>query len=151
MFKALKQIVIIVLFLLLSVFASLYFQEDRENIDQPKENSAATWLINAVKKTGGIFSSLAEISFVMNPKLDFSANENFSNWQELGSYDFKNSEILAEGEALTELLEQKTERSEFRQFLNDFLKNIPDLYFNSKVYSNAWRNFKSLDWSRYNN
>jgi hypothetical protein len=148
MFRALKQFVILVAFLLLSVFAALYFQEDREGVAQQTENDTAIWLINAVKKTGGILSSVANLSLAINPKLDFSENEQFDNWEEVGSYDFNNSEALAEGKVLMEGFSQKAEQSEFREFFNDFLSNIPTLYLDAKIYSNAWRNIRSLEWLR---
>ncbi len=148
MFRALKQFVVLLIFLLLSVFAALYFQEDREGVAQQTENDTAIWLINTVKKTGGVLSSVADLSLAVNPKLDFSENQQFSDWQEVADYDFSSSEALMEGRILIEDFGQKAEQSEFREFFNDFFNNIPTLYLDTKIYSSAWRNIRSLEWLR---
>lgn len=148
MFRALKQFAILVVFLLLSVFSALYFQEEREDAASQTDNEASIWVINTVKKAGNILASIADLSLAVNPKLDFSENEQFASWEEVGDYDFNNSEALAEGRFLAEGLDQTVNQSEFRQFFNDFLEKIPTLYLDAKIYSNAWRNIGSFDWLR---
>ncbi len=149
MFKALKQFAILIIFLLLIIFSALYFQEDREDESSPIDNETSAWLINAVKKTGQTLAAVANISSVVGPKLNsFEKNDQFSDWQEVANYNFNNSEALAEGRGLMVNLDQKIEQSEFRQFSRDFLKNIPSIYLDAKIYSNAWRNIRSLNWLR---
>jgi hypothetical protein len=148
MFRALRQFAIIIIFLLLSVFAALYFQEDRGYQSMQAENESAAWLVKVVKKGGSFLSAIASLSLASRPKQDIAENEQFANWQEVEIYDFNNSEALTEGKILMEGFSQKAEQSEFRQFFDDFLKNAPSLYLNTKVYSNAWRNIRSLEWLR---
>jgi hypothetical protein len=148
MLRALKQFAVLLAFLLLTVFSALYFQEDGEGQVTQSDNEASVWVVKIVKKAGGVLSSIAKLSSGVGVKLDSSESEQFASWEEVGAYDFHNSNFVVEGKDLVENFDQKTEQSEFRQFLNDFLKKIPARYLDAKIYSNAWRNIRSLGWLR---
>lgn len=148
MFRALKQFAVVVIFLLLAVFSALYFQEDREGAAEQTKNETSSWLINSVKNVGQLFSSVADFSLTVQPEVNFSENDQFTSWEEVADYDFNNSEVFTEGRVLVTGLNQTAEKSEFSQFFNDFFKEMPARYLDAKIYSNAWRNFKSVGWLR---
>lgn len=145
MFRAFKQIVILIVFLVLTVFSSFYFQEN-ENTDKVEENSELVGgIIKLVKGGGHLLEGLANFGSAVKPKADIEhpivLNEDKFLNSNLEINNIKNDFL----ENIDDINTQ-TEKTEFQEFLNNFIRQTPKIYFDAKIYSNAWRNL----WSAFN-
>lgn len=144
MFRVIKQVAVIVAFLLLTIFSFVYYQDGV----QEKTTEEETVFVNAVVKivTGGagILNSILSLTDAPSSKstpltqVDYiqeidSASQFVDKLGELPQKDFK----------LFGPNDNYSEKSEFKAFLNDFIRNIPVIYLDTKIYSNAVKNFWS--------
>jgi len=149
--RIISQIIILVLFLFLTVFASVWIEDTGgyENTETTRSQSIL-WFSKAAQKTRQMINGLADIAVPSasetvkeNKRDSVVAAEAVSNLEEftqdLGSM------------ASASTLDSFNSDSNFRQFLANFFSKAPSLYFDTKVYSNGWRNFWSLYWLEYNN
>ena len=144
MFRAIKQITILIIFLMLTVFASLYFQDNKVEANSESKKQA-TWLITAVEGAGSLLRDLAHLAYLVNPNSEINSvsavqskveqNLNFET-------DFSVSEVAQGLEAEISLHHDV----QFNAFLKDFLRKLPTLYLDAKIYSDSWQNFWSFMW-----
>lgn len=142
MFSLIKQLVILVTFLFLIVFASIYFRENRAH--QNLNNKEVSFLVvDAARGTGNILGSVIDFVILIASKLGLGDLDDFSNLNNHSNFDFDDNlreKIIAEEWA------QHHQQLEFNDFFRDSIEKIPQLYLDTKIYSNAWRNFWSLNW-----
>lgn len=144
MFRAIKQITILIIFLMLTVFASLYFQDNTVEANS-ESKMQATWLIKAIEGAGSLLSDLAHLAYLVNPNSEINSvsavqskveqNLNFDT-------DFSTTKAV---EALETEVSFNSDL-EFNAFLKDFLRKLPTLYLDAKIYSDSWQNFWSFMW-----
>ena len=139
MFRAFKQIIILIVFLVLTVFSSFYFQEN-ENTTKTEENSELVGgIIKLVKGGGKLLEGLANFGNAIKPNTDIehsiTLNENkfINNNLEINNI---NNNFLED----IDNVDYQTEKTEFREFLNNFIRQTPKIYFDTKIYSNVWEN-----------
>ena len=144
MFRAIKQITVLIIFLMLTVFASLYFQDAQ--VESSTESEAqAIWLIKAVKGAGSLLSDLAHLAYLANPSSEINSVRAVQSEVEQNlNFDTDFSATKA-----VEALETEVSFNndlEFNAFLKDFVRKLPALYFDAKIYSDSWQNFWSFMW-----
>lgn len=145
MFRAFKQIAILIVFLVLTVFSSFYFQENEDAVKIEENSELVGGIIRLVKGGGQLLEDLANFGNAVKPKTNIEhpivLNEDKFLNNNLEINNIKNNFL----ENIDEVNVQ-TEKTEFQEFLNNFIRQTPKIYFDAKIYSNAWRNL----WSAFN-
>lgn len=128
--RAILQIVILVIFLFLTVFAAVWFDDTKgeENAQADKAKSMQ-WLADSFRKTGQIIDGLMGDSANTQGEIESKATELGDSTQWLETYQD------------TKQLETP---SEFRGFVSNIFSKAPSFYLDTKIYSNGWRNIWSL-------
>lgn len=144
MFRAFKQIIILIIFLLLTVFSSFYFQEKESGSDSEQTPVIAGWVIGLVKTSGKVLVDASNFSEAFKANTDI---EHATAFTENKLFDNEGIEIDKFKNKLFKKIEEsnnKEEKSEFGEFLSNFLRQTPKIYFDAKIYSNAWQNLSSV-------
>lgn len=144
MFKVIRQVVIIITFILLTVFSAVYFQDGKSE-KTTEENLALT--SGVIKVAGFGASVLNSLTNIANPK---SLN---STAVVAGNYDSELQLSSGVQNSFNRLIPQKagdsmtnsvySEKSEFREFMSSYVRRVPAIYLDTKIYSNAAMNFWS--------
>jgi len=152
--RILSQIVILVLFLFLTAFAAVWFEDTGGDEEREVERAhSLLWIAQAGKKTWQIIDGIANISSGSYqreaPFEDATSDDNDD-----GSIKSMASDALAlaenfENSYSNDIVDVSDSDSGFRNFLANIFKKAPERYLDTKVYSNGWRNFVSLYWLEY--
>ncbi|MDD3285236.1 MAG: hypothetical protein PHG95_01155 [Patescibacteria group bacterium] len=149
--RILSQVIILVLFLFLTVFASVWFEDTGgdENVETTRPQSIL-WFSKAAQKTWQIIDGLAGIAVPSSSKpVKEDSQASVPAIEVASDLDEFTQDLGSMAAAST--LDSFNSDGNFRQFLGNFFSKTPSLYFDTKVYSNGWRNFWSLYWLEYNN
>ncbi len=152
--RILSQIVILVLFLFLTAFAAVWFEDTGGDEEQEVERAhSLLWLAQAGKKTWQIIDGIANLSSGSYQQ-EASAENTNSDDNNDGRMKVMASDALAlaenfENNSSNDSVGSSGSDSSFREFLANILKKAPERYLDTKVYSNGWRNFGSLYWLKY--
>lgn len=149
--RILSQIVILVLFLFLTAFAAVWFEDTGGDEEQEVERAhSLLWLAQAGKKTWQIIDGIANLSsgsYQQEVSVENTSSDN---------NDSRMKVMASDAVALVENFESNSFEHEiegtdssFREFLANILKKAPERYLDTKIYSNGWRNFGSLYWLKY--
>jgi hypothetical protein len=151
--RILSQIVILILFLFLTVFAAVWFEDTGGDEEREVERAhSLLWLVQAGKKTWQIIDGISNLS----PE-SYQAENAIENEDSGASIDDSEMLVMA-GDAMALAENFDTSYSEdgsgvvdgsFREFLANIFKKAPERYLDTKIYSNGWRNFGSLYWLKY--
>ncbi len=151
--RILSQIVILVLFLFLTVFAAIWFDDTGGDEEMEVERAhSVLWLVQAGKKTWQIIDGVSNLS----PE-SYQAENTIENEDSGARVDDSGMLVMA-GDAIALVEDFDTSYSEngtgasdgsFREFLANVFKKAPERYLDTKIYSNGWRNFGSLYWLKY--
>jgi len=147
------QVIILVLFLFLTVFASVWFEDtSSDDTTEVKKAQSITWISQAFQKTWYLINGLAGIAdgesgFNNNLAEQNSLSEAYTHKIEKINNISQNIDNFSN----SPIIEEFDSNSNFSEFLGNFLNKAPSLYFDTKVYSNGWRNFWSLYWLEYKN
>ncbi len=128
--RAILQIVILVVFLFLTVFAAVWFDDTKgeENAQVDKAKSMQ-WLADSFSKTGQIIDGIMGAPAANEVTVESAEVDNISSEPWLDTYQD---------------ISQTESPSEFKGFLSNLFSKAPSFYMDTKVYSNGWRNVWSL-------
>jgi len=128
--RAILQIVILVIFVFLTVFATVWFDDTKgeENAQVDKAKSMQ-WLADSFSKTSQIIDGIMGGPAATQVTTESAEVENISSEPWLDTYQDAN---------------QVETTSEFRGFLSNLFSKAPSYYIDTKIYSNGWRNVWSL-------
>lgn len=155
-----SQIIILVLFLFLAAFASVWCGNSISHDDQAdnSQTSSVLWISQAAHKVWLVLDYLTQLT---------SPSEKLTSSEPVSTEDYQNDLVTAKErvqeivqdspEAYNELNQPTTEsmadtaavKEDFWNFIGNLLKKSPNLYLDNKVYGNGWRDFWSLYWSKY--
>jgi hypothetical protein len=140
--RIIGQIIIFILFLFLTVFASVYFEDNGNEQDGQDPKRSIAWMAETVRRTGNFLDSFAGLSesgvssSVSDSSVDTMAGRLENSAISLVDFTDNQRDIN---------LFTKTENSsDFNVFLSNLLQKAPSLYIDTKIYSNGWRNFWSI-------
>ena len=150
--RILSQIVILVLFLFLTAFAAVWFEDTGGDEEQEVERAhSLLWLAQAGKKTWQIIDGIANLS-----SGSYQQEVSVENTSSDDNNDSRMKVMASDAVALVENFESNSFEHEiggtdssFSEFLANILKKAPERYLDTKIYSNGWRNFGSLYWLKY--
>lgn len=151
--RILSQVIILVLFLFLTVFASVWFEDTGgdESVETSKSQSIV-WFSQAAQKTWQIIDGLAGIASPKSMSDSPSAGVSVTSNSVVGATAEINNITQNLGDlAASPAIAEMNSDGNFSEFIGSFFKKAPSLYFDTKVYSNGWRNFWSLYWLEYKN
>lgn len=138
MFRAIKQVVIIVSFLLLTVFSFIYFPANGQEVVKGEETVFTNSVLKIAQVGGNFLNFLASMTSPSNSGLESLAVVDLEN------FSSNDVDDISQNRPDTEInIVAHSEKSEFKEFLNNFLYKIPIIYFDSKIYANSFRNFWS--------
>lgn len=135
MFRALKQIAVLIIFLMLTIFSSVYFQDEKNTEESGQHGVVVDWIVKTVKGSGKTLVNISSLVNLANPSIGLEDSINVKDMKTEGADNFLSEK--------TKLEEKYLEKTEFNQFLADFLYKVPAIYFDAKIYSNSWRNLWS--------
>ncbi len=128
--RAILQIVILVIFLFLTVFAAVWFDDTKgEESAQADKAKSMQWLADSFSKTGHIIDSLLGAPADNKATMESTETESMNPDRWLDAYQAS---------------DQIEAPSEFKGFLNNLFSKAPSFYLDTKIYSNGWRNVWSL-------
>ncbi|MBN2885070.1 hypothetical protein JXE04_04090 [Patescibacteria group bacterium] len=151
MFKTISQIVILIVFLFLTIFVTVWFDDTggkEENIDS---RQSLSWLTESVKITGSV------LAIFLPHESDVKINSN--------NFDVSISEYIDDAsssmndvagmynnvsDSASDFINSPTEDNEFREFVGSIMQKAPGYYLDMKMYNNAWKNFWSFYWLEFN-
>ena len=145
--RILFQVIILALFLFLTVFASVWFEDagGKESAEPGKYNSFF-WFSQSIKQTWSLFDALLGGA----SKNDESTGKKDASEPAAAALVEIDKVTKNVGDlALAPSVSSLSSDSNFSEFLRSFLNKAPSMYFDTKVYSNGWRNFWSLYWLKY--
>lgn len=155
-----SQIIILVLFLFLAAFASVWCDNSTNQADQEdnSQTSSMLWVSQAAQKVWLILDYLAQLASP-SEKLTASDSVATEDYQsDLVTAKERVREVIQDSPEAYDELNQPTAESmadtaavkeNFWNFIGNLLKKAPNLYLDNKVYGNSWRDFWSLYWSKY--
>lgn len=145
MFRAIKQVAVIVSFLLLTIFSFVYYQDGASEKSKKEETVFVNWIIGAVTSSGNILSSIASLTDASGSKSTSLAQLDYI--QEIDSasqFVDKLGNLPQKKLKLLDFDSNYSEKSEFNEFTNNFIRNLPIIYLDTKIYSDVVKNFLSV-------
>ncbi|MCF7860239.1 hypothetical protein K9M09_01295 [Patescibacteria group bacterium] len=150
MFKTISQIIILIVFLFLTIFVAVWF-DDTGGKDEPADSrQSLTWLSESAKITGSVITVF--LPHTENKKTDSGGPEDTYN-------EISESPSLIEdvpsmydnvSDSASNFINNPGEDNEFREFVSDIVQKTPEYYLDMKMYNNAWKNFWSFYWLKFN-
>jgi hypothetical protein len=150
MFKIISQIVILIVFLFLIIFVTVWFDDTEgkeENIDSRQPLS---WLTESVKITGSVIAALfpeANSNKISSEDLDMVISDKIGGSSLVEEIPDIYDDV---SNSASNFINNPGEDNEFREFVGDIVQKAPGYYFDIKMYNNAWKNFWSFYWLKFN-
>jgi len=151
MFKVISQIVLLIIFLFLTIFVTVWFNDTEGKEDSVDSRQSISWLSESVKITGSVINAFLPSTEKddnnqvgnNNSSRDLSTdNTNFiDNTPEIydGLSDAAKNYISSDG----------VKENEFRNFVGDIIEKSPKYYLDVKLYNSTWEKFWSFYWLKY--
>lgn len=146
--RIISQIMLIVAFIFLAIFSMIWFDNSPDGSGDDVDKSKSVLIfVEAVQKTWQTINYFTTMSSPLLIDAEDSVTEvsDLSNsaTKILNGADNLVSGLESGAEAIDSELNSDTN---FSEFLKNFFIKAPALYFDTKVYSNGWRDFWSLGW-----
>ncbi len=138
-----SQIVIIVAFLFLAVFASVWYN-DSTPIGDADRPQTFLWLSQTAQKGLAFIGGLTTLSFsplgaspaVYSDNVNLTEKEANNLIQDIPSI----YQDLSQSEETT-ITTEIVSKNEFHEFIRNFFAKIPEIYLNAKADNGGWREF----------
>ncbi len=148
-----SQVIILILFLFLTIFAAVWFEDTGgEERDADNKRASVRWLVVAGQNTWSLIDALLKLSEPTDYNdPDLLSDQPYSGSDIASIVQSMSPTASSQNDNLSSLADTAlaSENSDFREFLNSFFDRAPALYLDTKIYSNGWRNFASLYWLEY--
>lgn len=133
--RLISQLLILVVFTVLTIVASLDSGQDKNSdVEAAEQATVKTWSAASAKIVEQFSRDLFGLQWA-SP--DDVVAENPDN--QVGTPWF------ADGHDMVEVAnEEVNDKSAFRVFIKDLFKKLPSRYLDTKIYSNVWHNFASF-------
>jgi len=150
MFKTISQIVILIVFLFLTIFVTVWFNDTGGNEEQVDSRQSLSWFTESLEITGSVLA----VFFPKTSNSDTSSHD----FNVTTSGQVENAPYLMEevpdmynnvSDSASNFINNSTEDNEFREFVGDMMQKAPEYYLDMKMYNNAWKNFWSFYWLKF--
>ena len=150
MFKTISQIIILIVFLFLTIFVTVWFKDTGGNEEQVDSRQSLSWLSESAKITASILSAFF-------PKTDNAETDLHDfNMATSGQID-KTSSLMEKApdmynnvnDSASTFINNSTKDNNFREFVGNIMQKAPGYYLDMKMYNNAWKNFWSFYWLKF--
>lgn len=150
MFKIISQIVILIIFLFLTIFVTVWFEDTDGGKESADSRQSISWLSESIKITGSVINA-----FLPNDEKSIDCQENNISVETIAESDFSFSDDIPEvynsisNSASEYINDENGEDNEFRNFVSNIIEKSPEYYLDAKLYNNAWQKFWSFYWLKY--
>ena len=151
MFKIISQIVLLIIFLFLTIFVTVWFNDTEGDESMGDSRQSISWLSESIKITGSIVSAFlpntekSTDSQNSNPSVAETTEDSSSFASDIPEM-YNNISNSALGYIDNN---ENGEDNEFRNFVGDIIEKSPEYYLDVKLYNNAWQKFWSFYWLKY--
>jgi hypothetical protein len=150
MFKVISQIVLLIIFLFLTIFVTVWFNDTEGDETINDSRQSISWLSESIKVTGSVINA-----FLPNTEKNSNFDNNDVSEDATTSSDSSFTTDIPEmyssitGPALEYINDENGEEHGFRDFVGGIVEKAPEYYLDVKLYNNSWQKFWSFYWLKY--